>query len=190
MLRPVVVVLACVAALSHTAFAAPSPTRPGGPRVRAQDARVERFIALGMQRSPTMRALVDRIEASDVIVYIGATPLMKSYLSGALSFVTTAGGYRYVRATINTDQLADQMIATIAHEFQHVLELIEDPTVVDNASLVKLYRRIGMSNSEHRASWETLAAQTTAQQVKRELLLARTTAVTDVASSEWSHQRM
>jgi hypothetical protein len=190
MLRPVIV-LACLVALSHTAFAGPAPTRPGGPRLRAQDARIEKFIARGVQRSPTMRALVARIEASDVIVYVGANPMMKSHLSGALSFVTTAGGYRYVRAMINTDQVIDQMIATLAHEFQHVLEVVEDPSVVDDASLVKLYRRIGITNSEFRSSrWETLAAQATGQQVRRELLLARSSAVTDVASSDWSHDQM
>jgi hypothetical protein len=75
MLRPVIV-LACLVTLSHTALAGPAPTRPGGPRLRAQDSRIEKFIALGIRRSPTMRALVDRIEAGDVIVYVGANPLM------------------------------------------------------------------------------------------------------------------
>ena len=190
MLRPVVV-LACLVVLSHTAVAGPAPTRPGGPRVRPQDSRIERFLALGMQRSPTMRALVDRIEASNVIVYISSNPMMKSHLSGALSFVTAAGDYRYVRAMISSDQVIDQMIATLAHEFQHVLEVAENPSVVDDASLVKLYRRIGITNNEHRASsWETLAAQATGAQVRRELLLMRTAAVTEVASADWSHERM
>jgi hypothetical protein len=182
-MRRSVIVCACLLALSHTAFARPAPTRPGGPRVRTQDTRIARFLDEGLKRSPTMRALVDRIEASNVIVYVGAKPLMKSNLAGALSFVTAAGEYRYVRAMISADQTGDLMIATLAHEFQHVVELIDNESVVDEDSLVKLYRRIGISSVERRfTGWETLAAQATGAQVRRELVASRTTAVTDVAA--------
>jgi hypothetical protein len=129
-----------------------------------------------------MRALVDRIEASDVIVYVGTNPWMKSHLSGALSFVTASGGYRYVRAEINADLVADLMIATLAHEFQHVVELIDEPLVVDDDSLVRLYRRIGVESAERRETgWETMAAKAMAAQVRRELVTAKTTAVGNVA---------
>jgi hypothetical protein len=171
MLRPLLV-LVCLALLPHTAFAEPAAPRPGGPRVRVQDGRIARLIADGLKRSPTLRALVDRIEASNVIVYVGGNPLMKSHLSGALSFVVTAGNFRYVRAMINTDQLPDPIISTLAHEFQHVVEVIDEPSVVDDDSLVRLYRRIGVSSRERpNAGWETLAAQAMGAQVRRELLL-------------------
>ena len=75
------------------------------------------------------------------------------------------------------------MIATLAHEFQHVVEVIDEPLVVDDNSLVRLYRRIGVENGERRQTgWETMAAQATAAQVRRELVAARTTAVTDIAA--------
>jgi hypothetical protein len=129
-----------------------------------------------------MRALVDRIEASDVIVYVGTNPLMRFHLSGALSFVTSAGGYRYVRAVIDADLVPDLMIATLAHEFQHVVELIDEPLVVDDDSLVRLYRRIGVESAERRETrWETMAAQAMAAQVRRELVTSKTTAVGNVA---------
>ena len=35
------------------------------------------------------------------------------------------------------------MIATVAHELQHVVEVIEDESVTDERSLVELYKRIG-----------------------------------------------
>ena len=183
MLLRSLIALVCFALLPHSAFAGPPTTRLGGPRVRAQNARIEKYIKDGLRRSPTMRALVERIEASDVIVYVGTNPLMKSHLSGALSFVTAAGDFRYVRAMINADQVPDLMIATLAHEFQHVVEVIEAPSVVDDNSLVRLYRKIGVESADRRETgWETQAAQATAAQVRRELVAARTTAVTDVAS--------
>jgi hypothetical protein len=181
----------CLVTLSHAAFAGPSPMRPGGPRIRPQDTRIARFLSDGLKRSPTMRALVDRIEASNVIVYVGAKPLMKSHLSGALSFVTSAGDYRYVRAMINADLLPDLMIATLAHEFQHVLEVIDAPSVVDDKSLVNLYRSIGVSSTERQLTgWETHAAQAMGAQVRRELLLARTTAVTEVTAISSHDEKM
>ncbi len=178
--------VACVslALLPHTAFAGPATTRLGGPRIRAQDSRIEKYLKSGLQRSPTMRALVDRIEASNVIVYIGTKPLMKSHLSGALSFVAASGGFRYVRAMINSDQVPDLMIATLAHEFQHVVEVIDEPLVVDDDSLVRLYRRIGVESAERRQTgWETMAAQAMGAQVRRELVTSRTTAVGNVAAA-------
>ena len=45
-----------------------------------------------MARSATFRALVNRIEASNVIVYIAVNPSLKSSLSGALTWMTRAGG--------------------------------------------------------------------------------------------------
>jgi hypothetical protein len=190
MLRPLLV-LVCLALLPRTAFAEPAATRPGGPRVRAQDGRIARLIADGLKRSPTLRALVDRIEAGNVIVYVGGNPLMKSHLSGALSFVASAGNFRYVRAMINAGQLPDPMISTLAHEFQHVVELIDEPSVVDDDSLVRLYRRIGVSTGQRQLTgWETLAAQAIGAQVRRELLLARSNAVTDVASAMLPNERL
>ena len=57
--------------------------------------------------------------------------------------MTKAGGFRYLRAAISTDLSSDQIIASLAHELQHVVEVIEDSNVVDERSLVALYKRIG-----------------------------------------------
>ena len=86
-----------------------------------------------MARSATFRALVNRIEASNLIVYVSLSPIMKASLAGKLTWMTRAGEFRYVRATINTEQNADQMIATLAHELQHAVEVLEDETVSGSA---------------------------------------------------------
>ena len=44
----------------------------GGPRLRPQDARLTQLLRQGAARSTTFKALVDRIEASNVIVYMAA----------------------------------------------------------------------------------------------------------------------
>jgi hypothetical protein len=140
------------------------------PHVRPQDDRLTNVLREGSARSATFKALVDRIEKSDVIVYVALNPLMKSNLSGMLTWMTSAGDFRYVRASISTDLTPDQMIATVAHELQHAVEVIEDRSVTDEKSLVALYRRIGRQNSHAAPSrWETVAAQRTGFQVRREL---------------------
>lgn len=149
--------------------------RIGGPRLRPQDGRSTQVLREGAARSETFRALVNRIEASNVIVYVAVSPILKSNLSGQLTWMTRAGEFRYVRASIKTDLTFDQMIASVAHELQHAVEVIEDESVTDEPSLVALYKRIGhQSRSAGPTGWETVAAQRTATQVRRELVAAPT----------------
>jgi len=144
--------------------------RNGGPRLRPQDARTTHVLKEGPLRSATFRALVDRIEASHVIVYIAVNPLLKSHLSGALTWMTRAGEFRYLRASISAELSADQMIATVAHELQHAVEVIEDESVKDERSLVALYKRIGQPTHATNSAWETTGAQQAGYQVRRELV--------------------
>ena len=158
--------------------------RDGGPRLRPQDARTRQVLAEGAARSSTFKALVERIEASNVIVYVAINPLLRSSLAGSLTWMTRAGDYRYVRASISPEMLFDQMIATVAHELQHAVEVIEDESVTDERSLTNLYRRIGHQNqSASPDGWETVAAQETGWQVRRELV---SDTVRTVARGEWT----
>jgi hypothetical protein len=166
-------------AMSATFAAAPT----GEVRLRPQDPRIELALKEGAARSATFKALVDRIEASNVIVYVALNPMMKSSLSGMLTWMTRAGDFRYVRASISTELPFDQMIATVAHELQHAVEVIEDETVTDEKSLVALYRRIGRQHSPAApAQWETAAAQQAGFQVRRELIQTPTASLVARAS--------
>lgn len=159
--------------------------RVGGPRLRPQDSRVAQVLKEGAARSATFRALVDRIEASNLIVYVAVNPILKSSLSGGLNWMTRAGDFRYVRASIRPDLTFDQMIASVAHELQHAVELIEDESVIDERSLDVLYKRIGQpSRAAGRSGWETLAAQRTGTQVRRELVAAPPTMVARLGDSQ------
>lgn len=163
------IVLSSLVAAS-SAFAAEPDGRGNGPRIRPQDNRTTAMMAAGVARSASFRALVDRVEASDVFVYVGMSPLLKSSMAGRLTWMTKAGGYRYLRAAISTDLSSDSIIASLAHELQHAVEVIEDSNVVDEKSLEKLYKRIGRrSQASATTAWETVAAQEAAIRVRREL---------------------
>ena len=166
----------CAVVMSSTALVAASPV--ASTNLRPQDDRLMQLIRVGTARSATLKALVDRIEASRVIVYLAVNPMMKPNLSGMLTWMTQAGGYRYLRASISNDLTPDQMIATIAHELQHAVEVIEDEAVNDENSLVALYRRIGQQRGHASPSrWETDAAQRTGFVVRKELASAPVTTI-------------
>lgn len=167
-------VVVCSAILVTNASAAtPDRARDGGARIRPQDSRSTQLLRDGIARSGTFRALVDRLEASNVFVYVQVSPFIKSTLAGQLTWMTQAGPYRYLRATLSPDQTADQGIASLAHELQHAVEVLGDESVVDERSLVELYQRIGHPSSAAVASgWETRAAQQAGFQVRRELVEA------------------
>jgi hypothetical protein len=163
----------CAVVLTSSTLIAAAPGEEV--RIRPQDARLTSLLRQGAARSTTFKALVDRIEASNVIVYIALNPLMKSNLSGMLTWMTRAGNYRYLRASISVDLTADQTIATLAHELQHAVEVIDDESVTDETSLVALYKRIGrQSGTSAPMRWETTAAQEAGIKVRRELVAAPT----------------
>jgi hypothetical protein len=158
-------------------------------RIRPQDPRLVDLIRAGLTRSATFRDIVHRIEAGNLIVYVSLSPSMKANLAGKLTWMSKAGMFRYVKATINTEQSSDQMIATLAHELQHALEVGGDESVIDQRSLAGLYKRIGRpSISTVIAGYETAAAQETGFQVRRELAAAATAAAAARASAGDSSQ--
>ena len=159
----------CAVAISSSAVSAAVAT--DSRNLRPQDDRLRQLLSDGSERSATFKALVDRVEASKVIVYVAINPLMKPNLSGMLTWMARAGEFRYLRISINPDPVTDHMIATIAHELHHAVEVIEHETVSDESSLVALYQRIGEQSGRSSPSrWETVAAQRTGLQVRKELV--------------------
>lgn len=177
----------CSLALTSSVIASTAPDRSdGGPRLRPQSAYVAGLLKAGIARSATMRSLVDRIEAGNVIVYIAVNPLLKANLSGGLTWMTRAGAFRFVRASISRDLTPDQMIATLAHELQHVAEVAEDESVISEAALVAMYRRIGLPSRAAAPGFETAAAQEMGYQVRRELVAAPAPAVSRTSENAQS----
>jgi hypothetical protein len=141
-------------------------------RIRPQDPRLGELLRTGIGRSATLRDMVRRLEAGNVIIYVSLSPSMKASLAGKLTWMTRTGMFRYLRVTINTEQSSDQMIATLAHELQHALEVSGDESVIDQRTLAGLYKRIGRPSVQATAGYETDAAHATGLQVRRELVMS------------------
>jgi hypothetical protein len=137
-------------------------------RIRSAQPRVQQLLAEGVQRSKTFADLVSRLHATDLIVYVETTQQMGLDTVGRILLQTVAGGRRYLRVQVRAMLPGDQMIAVIAHELRHALEVAEDASVVDDASMTQLYRRIGHI-SDGRKGFDTDAARATGLRVRDEL---------------------
>ena len=142
-------------------------------RVRAHDGRAAALILEGVTRSEIIRRLIDRLEKSDVIVYVETQPGLKGRVAGTLTWLTKTPQFRYVRISIAPDQFGETGIALLAHELQHAVEVADNKSVVDPASLEALYRRIGKSVGVHAGGWDTEAARMRGEDVRRELASGR-----------------
>ena len=126
---------------------ASSPIRSGAlQRVRTVDRRMRRLIDEGIRESPSLHALVRRLEQSDVVVYVECHARMESRVAGRLVFVSSVGGLRYVVVRLARLPTRPQQIAILAHELQHAVEIADTPAIVDSLSLAREYQRFGRVN--------------------------------------------
>jgi len=154
---------------------AASAATPELPRVRPYDARSAALLLQGLERSDTIRALVDRLDGRDVIVYVEMNPsLVRRKLAGTLTWQAHGGLFRYVRISLNPELTTALLIATIGHELQHAVEVAEAPDITDPASLQAHYARHGIATRGHQNGWDTIAAQQVGELVRRQLGNERT----------------
>jgi hypothetical protein len=151
-------------------------------RIRPLDARLLALVERGMRTSPTFRALAARLEQSDVVVYLESDVSGPPRIAGRLTFVSAAGGRRYVVVRLRPLPSTLDEVALLAHELQHAVEIAERPSIVDTASMEREYRRIGHVNRwvSSGLAFDTRAASDAGSQVAREL---RGIAVEAVAAS-------
>ncbi|MFN2447158.1 MAG: hypothetical protein ABR606_16450 [Vicinamibacterales bacterium] len=165
----VLVVLCTLVAPSVTVGDPAVSWRDGGPRLRPNDSRVSTLLRAGLDRSPTLRALVDRIEEGQVIVYLEMQPRLRARMSGCLTWLAAAGSFRFVRASISPHLTVDQQIASIAHELHHAVEIARNPRIASEATMLAFYRRTGDQRVATLNSWDTPGARAVGATVRREL---------------------
>jgi hypothetical protein len=141
------------------------------PHVRSTEPELIAALSQGVSFSPTLRDLVDRLTASDVVVYLAFDRSMSPHVAGHLSLITATPGRRYVRISIDRRNVGCQRIAILGHELQHAVEIAESPAVVDETTLVGLYRRIGFrSAGAHVDCFDSVGAILAGQTVRKEVL--------------------
>lgn len=142
-----------------------------GPRgsLRPLDTLAEETLARAIDGSMTVRTLVTRLDASNVIVHIESSRVLPLGIGGMTRFVTTRGGFRYLRITIGTDLPDRARAAILGHELQHACEVAESKAS-DAESLRGVFEHKGYGNGGY---FETAAAIQTERSVRLELQAGR-----------------
>jgi hypothetical protein len=149
-------------------LAAPAAVRPSiAPlaRVRAA-AAATKWLDDIVARSSTARGLIERLAATDVIVYIEVTASAQ-VPTARTKLVTVTPSARFLRIGISSLLPPNQVPALIAHELQHAVEIAESPEVRDDQGVRRLYERIGRLDRVDR--YETDAAVSIERAVRGEL---------------------
>lgn len=177
MCRPACRFVACAALAAALLPLAPPPALAGrrpdvDGHVRTADPIIREALAQGLRQSPTLRTLVDRLRETDVVVYLLPDDYAQRRLAGRLTFLSAAAGIRYLVVRLNRQARFDELIAAVAHELQHALEIADAPEIVDSASLEREYRRLGYVNPRSPTpgvSFDSHAAVEAGRQVLREV---------------------
>lgn len=133
--------------------------------LRPIDTLANEFLQEAWLGSETVQALVETLEASDVFVQIEARA--QEAFRGHLRFMSGSPVCRWVRITVSIPGKRPNLLAALAHELQHAVEIAEASDALDQASAEALFQRIGFRRDE--AQFETQAALAVEEQVKREL---------------------
>jgi hypothetical protein len=108
-------------------------------QVRTTDRRLGRLLTEGVHTSATLRSLVDRLNDSDVVVYVRCDPMPPVGVAGRLTFLASGGGLRYVIVRVSYLASRAQQLAILGHELQHAVEIAQTPEIVDAESLAREY---------------------------------------------------
>ena len=153
----------------------PQDQSPSAPHVRPVNG-LRSLVEEAALRSPEVRTLLDRLEDSDVIVYIRGGNFDDPELDGRVALLAVTNLQRYLVIEISSLETTIVQMATLGHELYHALEIAREPSVVDIRSLAAHYRRIGEQQGDAigRLRFETEAAFEAGRRTRRELLVNRT----------------
>ena len=148
----------CLLIVSHVVEAR-EPER--STHVRAELVEMRRLIADAAERSVTIRALIDALDDSDVIVYVRPRPFQSVAFEGRTVLLGVRGRRRFLVVELACPGIQKRQMATLAHELQHVVEIARAGWVVDAATLARYYGENGLrvDTAEGVATFETEAAR-------------------------------
>jgi len=118
--------------------------------------------------SPLVRELVHQIEGSNLVVHIESSRGLPAGVAGTMRFVTSRGGFRYVRIQLAAELRPETRAAILGHELQHACELAASDAH-DMDAVRRLYQSAGHHPGHSANVFETQAAILVERQVKAEL---------------------
>jgi hypothetical protein len=163
--------LMVLSAVPASSKASTDTERPPLVYVRTSCPWIKDAIAAGSEVSPTFHGLLEEIEASHTFVFVDPTDCWFEASAPCTLVGSTGSGGRFLGVRATRTSSTWHLVEILAHEFQHVVEILQAPEVVDRDSLRALYRRIGFLRREWgiHEGWETMQAQQTQRTVVAEV---------------------
>jgi hypothetical protein len=127
----------------------------GSPRVRGSSPAIVEAIEQAIQQSPTFNQLTTAITATDGIVYVHYAECGRNVLACLVLAVEQAGRNRILQIRVDPRRKGHDLMVSIGHELKHALELLNEPTAVNNSTAHNFYQRIAPRRGN---SFETQAA--------------------------------
>jgi hypothetical protein len=153
-----------------TMSASPASAAADISHLRMTDVTLAAAVASGINRSALFRELVDRINASDLIVHVVTDAALPHDIAGRLAFATRAGGYRYVRISIASRLRGCDLVVIIGHELRHAVEIADTPSLVDQRSMAAFYTEVGVRRAgPSRDTFDTTAAVEAGTRIRYEV---------------------
>jgi hypothetical protein len=140
-------------------------------RLKPADAELRRLTGEGYERSASFRALVDAIHRTNGVVTVQFGMCANGRFRSCVTNVAGDQRLRSIRIKVNTRTTDNRLIATIAHELWHAIEILAEPSATNSEQVVGLYRRIGAGACRKGLSnaCETDAARAVEARVEEEL---------------------
>ncbi len=138
--------------------------------IRAESPFLRRTVDESIAYSPTLAAIAERIEHSNVIVHVTCGYWNTLTLAGRTLWVSANADVRYLRVQVDCLLARPGLIAILGHELTHVSEVAAAPGVVDEQSFRHLFTAIGFSTCDCRDRFETDAAAAAGERVREDML--------------------
>ena len=123
-------------------------------RVRSDSSFITAAIARGSERSLVFRQLLEKIDASDGLVYVDEGICGHGVFACLLHTMQIAGPHRILRIRIDRREVVGCHVAgSVDHELQHAIEVLSDASIRSGAAVFDYFDRKGA-----RGSFETAAA--------------------------------
>ena len=140
-------------------------------RLKPADAEMRRLVLDGYSRSAVFAELVDELQLSNAIVVVQFGSCANGRIRSCVSNVDGDLRQRHIRIKVNTRTTDDRLIARIAHELQHAIEIVREPSAFNAKQTLALYRRLATGKCREGLSdaCETDAALRAEARVNHEL---------------------
>ena len=112
---------------------------PDGSRLRPVSAFEAAVIRDGLCVSPTLRALADRLDTSDLTVHVSVKRFSDRRLAGGLRFLAATPTDRALQIEIAFGLDRYARIAMLGHELQHAVEVAETAQIRDQEGFRRFY---------------------------------------------------